>query len=167
MIQRNSTRYAGPIESATSEISRQWSAHQKSAERLGTPRSGCTRPLRHQPTGWRLRSPAKARRISRLQHTSHQNSCSRRAFPTAWTQPAAGTLRGETRAYACPVPNEMRLSDAGLRRLKTMALYPDHRLPPWCNPHATSNRPAAPMPPPMHMVVTTYLTPRRLPSISA
>ena len=30
-----------------------------------------------------------------------------------------------------------------------------------------SNRPAAPWPPPMHMVTTTYLTPRRLPSISA
>ena len=32
---------------------------------------------------------------------------------------------------------------------------------------ATSNRPAAPIPPPTHMVITTYLTPRRLPSISA
>ena len=28
-----------------------------------------------------------------------------------------------------------------------------------------SNRPAAPMPPPMHMVTTPYLAPRRLPSI--
>ena len=35
------------------------------------------------------------------------------------------------------------------------------------NPQATSNSPAAPWPPPMHMVTTTYLTPRRLPSISA
>ena len=33
--------------------------------------------------------------------------------------------------------------------------------------HATSNNPAAPMPPPMHIVTTTYLTPRRLPSSSA
>src|ERR1700733_4241138 len=33
--------------------------------------------------------------------------------------------------------------------------------------YATSNSPAAPMPPPMHMVVTTYLTPRRLPSMRA
>ena len=33
--------------------------------------------------------------------------------------------------------------------------------------HATSNSPAAPMPPPMHIVTTTYFTPRRLPSISA
>ncbi len=33
--------------------------------------------------------------------------------------------------------------------------------------HATSNRPAAPIPPPMHIVMTTYLAPRRLPSISA
>src|SRR6185295_18538772 len=32
---------------------------------------------------------------------------------------------------------------------------------------ATSNSPAAPMPPPMHMVTTTSLAPRRLPSISA
>ena len=32
---------------------------------------------------------------------------------------------------------------------------------------ATSNSPAAPMPPPTHIVTTTYLTPRRLPSISA
>ena len=32
---------------------------------------------------------------------------------------------------------------------------------------ATSNNPAAPMPVPTHMVTTTYLTPRRLPSISA
>ena len=31
----------------------------------------------------------------------------------------------------------------------------------------TSNRPAAPIPPPMHMVQTTYFTPRRLPSIRA
>ena len=31
----------------------------------------------------------------------------------------------------------------------------------------TSNRPAAPMPPPMHMVTTTFLAPRRLPSIRA
>mgnify|MGYP000933125057 CR=1 FL=1 len=33
--------------------------------------------------------------------------------------------------------------------------------------HATSNRPAAPMPPPMHMVTTIFLAPRRLPSMSA
>src|SRR5690349_17503384 len=33
--------------------------------------------------------------------------------------------------------------------------------------HATSNSPAAPMPPPMHIVTTTYFTPRRLPSMSA
>ena len=31
---------------------------------------------------------------------------------------------------------------------------------------STSNRPAAPMPPPMHMVTTTRRAPRRLPSIS-
>jgi len=31
----------------------------------------------------------------------------------------------------------------------------------------TSNSPAAPMPPPMHMVTTTCFTPRRRPSISA
>src|SRR5882724_4257870 len=31
----------------------------------------------------------------------------------------------------------------------------------------TSKRPAAPMPPPMHMVTTTCFAPRRLPSISA
>ena len=31
----------------------------------------------------------------------------------------------------------------------------------------TSNRPAAPMPPPMHIVTTTCFAPRRLPSISA
>ena len=34
-------------------------------------------------------------------------------------------------------------------------------------PHATSNSPAAPMPPPTHIVTTTFLAPRRLPSISA
>jgi hypothetical protein len=33
--------------------------------------------------------------------------------------------------------------------------------------YTTSNSPAAPIPPPMHMVTTTYFTPRRLPSISA
>ena len=33
--------------------------------------------------------------------------------------------------------------------------------------HTTSNSPAAPMPPPMHMVTTTCLAPRRLPSINA
>ena len=33
--------------------------------------------------------------------------------------------------------------------------------------HSTSNTPAAPMPPPMHMVTQTFLAPRRLPSISA
>ena len=31
----------------------------------------------------------------------------------------------------------------------------------------TSNTPAAPMPPPMHIVTTTFFAPRRLPSISA
>ena len=34
-------------------------------------------------------------------------------------------------------------------------------------PQSTSNTPAAPMPPPMHMVTTTRFAPRRLPSISA
>ena len=34
-------------------------------------------------------------------------------------------------------------------------------------PHATSNSPAAPMPPPMHIVTTTFFAPRRLPSIKA
>ena len=33
--------------------------------------------------------------------------------------------------------------------------------------YATSNSPAAPMPPPMHIVATTYRAPRRLPSMSA
>src|SRR3546814_9948239 len=32
---------------------------------------------------------------------------------------------------------------------------------------STSKRPAAPIPPPTHIVTTTYLTPRRFPSISA
>ena len=34
-------------------------------------------------------------------------------------------------------------------------------------PQTISNRPAAPWPPPMHMVMTAYFTPRRLPSIRA
>src|SRR5579863_1845209 len=33
--------------------------------------------------------------------------------------------------------------------------------------HATSNNPAAPIPPPMHIVTTTRLAPRRLPSMRA
>src|SRR5688572_3293160 len=33
--------------------------------------------------------------------------------------------------------------------------------------HATSKSPAAPMPPPMHIVTTTSFAPRRLPSMSA
>ncbi|MCY1526494.1 hypothetical protein D9M68_615210 [compost metagenome] len=33
--------------------------------------------------------------------------------------------------------------------------------------YRTSNTPAAPMPPPMHIVTTTFLAPRRLPSMSA
>ena len=33
--------------------------------------------------------------------------------------------------------------------------------------HTTSNNPAAPIPPPMHIVTTTNFSPRRLPSISA
>ncbi len=33
--------------------------------------------------------------------------------------------------------------------------------------HSTSNTPAAPMPPPMHIVTQTFFAPRRLPSISA
>jgi hypothetical protein len=33
--------------------------------------------------------------------------------------------------------------------------------------YATSKRPAAPMPPPTHMVTTTYFTPRRFPSMRA
>ena len=36
-----------------------------------------------------------------------------------------------------------------------------------CPLQTTSNSPAAPIPPPMHMVATTNFTPRRLPSISA
>jgi hypothetical protein len=39
--------------------------------------------------------------------------------------------------------------------------------PIWKMAQATSNSPAAPMPPPTHMVTTTYLTLRRLPSINA
>jgi hypothetical protein len=38
---------------------------------------------------------------------------------------------------------------------------------PWRRAHSTSKMPAAPMPPPMHMVTHTRLAPRRLPSISA
>ena len=34
-------------------------------------------------------------------------------------------------------------------------------------PYNTSNSPAAPMPPPMHIVTITYFAPRRLPSIRA
>jgi hypothetical protein len=34
----------------------------------------------------------------------------------------------------------MRLSDAGLRRLKTSAVYPDHRLPPWLTEDAARDR---------------------------
>ncbi len=34
----------------------------------------------------------------------------------------------------------MRLSDAGLRRLKTKAVYPDHRSPPWPNEDAPRDR---------------------------
>ena len=33
--------------------------------------------------------------------------------------------------------------------------------------HSTSKTPAAPIPPPTHIVTQTYLAPRRLPSISA
>jgi len=33
--------------------------------------------------------------------------------------------------------------------------------------YPTSNNPAAPIPPPTHIVTTTYFAPRRLPSISA
>ena len=39
--------------------------------------------------------------------------------------------------------------------------------PVWKMVQATSNSPAAPMPPPTHMVTTTYFTLRRLPSINA
>ena len=38
---------------------------------------------------------------------------------------------------------------------------------PFTTDHSTSNSPAAPMPPPTHIVTTTYFAPRRLPSISA
>jgi len=34
----------------------------------------------------------------------------------------------------------MRLSDAGLRRRQTKALYLNHRLPPWLNEDATRDR---------------------------
>ena len=34
----------------------------------------------------------------------------------------------------------MRLSDAGLRRRQTMALYPNHRLPPWLTEDAPRDR---------------------------
>ena len=43
----------------------------------------------------------------------------------------------------------------------------DRAAKPMCCHQRTSNRPAAPMPPPTHMVQTTYFAPRRLPSISA
>lgn len=39
--------------------------------------------------------------------------------------------------------------------------------PPKRGNYSTSNNPAAPWPPPMHIVTTTYFAPRRLPSISA
>jgi hypothetical protein len=34
----------------------------------------------------------------------------------------------------------MRLSGAGLRRRRTKALYPNHRLPPWLTEDATRDR---------------------------
>src|SRR5690606_13394688 len=46
-------------------------------------------------------------------------------------------------------------------------MNPEAALPVSAQPYSTSNSPAAPMPPPTHMVITTYFTPRRLPSSRA
>src|SRR3546814_698621 len=71
-----------------------------------------------------------------------------------------------------------RLFLAGLHAQRGDHTDGTHRNPPlmvgrprWGRPdrlhQKTSNRPAAPWPPPMHMVTTAYLTPRRLPSMRA
>ena len=67
---------------------------------------------------------------------------------------------------ACDVKN---LEDAVLMRLAASMRRAEPRKPEWRDSlrHKTSNSPAAPMPPPMHIVTTTCLAPRFLPSISA
>ena len=71
-------------------------------------------------------------------------------------------------AICSPMPREPPVTMAVLpsrsNRLRTLMPSPSCRR----GAHqSTSNSPAAPMPPPTHIVTTTYLTPRRLPSISA
>src|SRR3546814_8455143 len=64
---------------------------------------------------------------------------------------------------------EMRISDWSSDVCSSDLLWSGR--PRWGRPdrlhQKTSNRPAAPWPPPMHMVTTAYLTPRRLPSMRA
>ena len=63
------------------------------------------------------------------------------------------------------VPRLTRCIRPGYQENIAVTLYALYLL--FITDQATSNKPAAPMPPPTHMVQTTYLAARRLPSISA
>ncbi len=58
------------------------------------------------------------------------------------------------------------LRKRGSHRAEKHSAFRRMQLTPAIN-QQTSNKPAAPIPMPTHMVTTTYFTPRRLPSISA
>lgn len=65
-----------------------------------------------------------------------------------------------------PAAAEARAGERSREGAPPAHVAPTARLRPALG-HATSKRPAAPMPPPMHIVTTTYFTPRRFPSMSA
>src|SRR4029079_1761521 len=67
----------------------------------------------------------------------------------------AARIGDDAAATFRPLPHRCRIA-GGSQRFRGAA-----------DAQATSNKPAAPMPPPMHIVTTTYLTPRRLPSSRA
>src|SRR6266478_9970975 len=71
------------------------------------------------------RTPPKKRFFG----TAAERSCSREV---------TGSLRNEAMADMWALT--MRLSDAGLRRLKTKTVYPDHRSPPWLTEDAPRDR---------------------------
>ncbi len=77
---------------------------------------------------------------------------------------------GEFSGVSSNTGPERRSSSAKHKGRATPQRRPPFAFMPISSPsrdHAISNSPAAPCPPPMHMVTTTYFAPRRLPSIRA
>ncbi len=88
---------------------------------------------------------------------------------------APGNVRLSKSESGLPKPSVVDVSQivaaTDLKRKKGMPRHPPNHRPPSRgrrkSRQSTSNNPAAPMPPPTHMVMTTYFSPRRLPSRNA